>query len=290
MPLTNASPHASTDVVLLSGPGSLLIISWNVDRSALRLPHERGVDPRHVRRSDVDAEVRDLESQRVGEVLDAGLCGVVRRQARDGGVGRQRRHDQHVAATVDHRRQRRPHGVEDADHVDVDQRPECRRIHVEHRTVGGDAGVGHYDVDSAEPLDALCRRRPASRPDRARRRSPSAPDLRRARRPPPSAALRRGRSSTSLAPLACSRRATSAPTPRAPPVMKTTFPFTEPIVAKRTPGVRSAGLALQRHTQQRVDGRCDRRRRFGVVATVLERVGGPTIQCGKGFGSVKVVG
>src|SRR5205085_7885702 len=35
--------------------------------------------------------------------------------------------------------------------------------------------------------------------------------------------------STSFAPLACRRRATSAPTPFAPPVISATFPFTEPM-------------------------------------------------------------
>src|SRR3954470_24884074 len=35
--------------------------------------------------------------------------------------------------------------------------------------------------------------------------------------------------STNFAPLACSCRATSAPIPRAPPVMKTTLPLTEPM-------------------------------------------------------------
>src|ERR1700726_2517521 len=37
--------------------------------------------------------------------------------------------------------------------------------------------------------------------------------------------------STSLAPLPCSRRATPAPIPRAPPVMRATLPFTEPMAA-----------------------------------------------------------
>ena len=59
--------------------------SCSADRAALRqhlaerrqvglaVPHQRGVDPGHVRRPDVDAAVGDLQAQRVGEVLDAGL-------------------------------------------------------------------------------------------------------------------------------------------------------------------------------------------------------------------------
>ena len=38
------------------------------------------------------------------------------------------------------------------------------------------------------------------------------------------------------------------------------------------------------------DHRRDRRRRFGVVAPILQCVGGPTIQCGKRVGRIEVVG
>ena len=63
-----------------------------------RVLQHRGVDPRHVRAADVDAPCRHLGAQRVGEVLDAGLARVVRRQARGCDERRQRRHDQDVSA------------------------------------------------------------------------------------------------------------------------------------------------------------------------------------------------
>lgn len=95
----------------------------------------------------------DLEAQRVRELLVGRLGGVVPGKTRSGGVGRQRGHHQHVAATVEHRRQRRAHGVEHAEDVDFHQRPERLGIDREHRTVGGDARVGHDHVNPTEPVD-----------------------------------------------------------------------------------------------------------------------------------------
>src|ERR1700733_1288157 len=92
--------------------------------------------------------------------------------------------------------------------------------------------------------------------------------------------------STSLAPLARNRRATSAPIPWPPPVMKTTCESTDVMAATY--------LLLpprrQFHSKQRIHCRGDRARRLSVVATVFQRIGSPTIQCGKRFGRIKVVG
>ena len=212
MPLTNASPHFSTDVVLLQRPRQLgeHLAGRSTDRPCASRTSGVSIQ-RHVRRSDVDAAVCDLEPQRVGEVLDAGLGRVVGRQPGRGGERRQRGHDQHVAAPLDHRRQRGAHGVEHAEHVDVD----ARVLNASGSTSSTDPklrdpGVGHHDVDTAESLDGLCRRRPASPRDHARRRRPSAPDPRRARRPHPSVAPRRGRSAPAWRPW----RAGGGPPPR----------------------------------------------------------------------------
>lgn len=45
------------------------------------------------------------------------------------------------------------HRVEHPDDVDVDDPPECFRVHLQHGTEAGDTGVGHHDVDTAEPGD-----------------------------------------------------------------------------------------------------------------------------------------
>ena len=73
MPLTNASPHFCTDVVFLSGPGSPVEHLAERGEVGLALLHQRRVDPQHVRGTDVDAEVGDLQPQHVGEVLDPRL-------------------------------------------------------------------------------------------------------------------------------------------------------------------------------------------------------------------------
>ena len=199
--LDEGRAHLSTEVVLFSGHGSLASISPNAGRSDLVSRTSGGVDPRHVRRADGDAEVRDLQSQRVGEVLDARLGRVVRRQPRRRGERGQRRHDQHIAPPLDDRRQRGAHGVEDAEHVDVQHPLERLRIDLQHRAVAGDAGVGDDDVDAAEAFDGLRRRRPAWRPDRGRRRPRSAPARRRSSAASASSAASSRSVSTSLAPL-----------------------------------------------------------------------------------------
>lgn len=43
--------------------------------------------------------------------------------------------------------------MEHAEHVDVEQALEGFGVDLQHRAVGGDAGVGHHDVDAAEALD-----------------------------------------------------------------------------------------------------------------------------------------
>src|SRR3984957_357215 len=92
--------------------------------------------------------------------------------------------------------------------------------------------------------------------------------------------------STSLAPLACNRRATSAPIPWPPPVMNTTCESTDVMAATY--------LLLppwrQFHSKQRIRCSGDRARRLSVVATVFQRIGSPTIQCGKRFGCIEIVG
>ncbi len=97
----------------------------------------------------------DLQSQRVGQVFDAGLGSVVRAHAGRRRERRQRRDDQHVALAPDHCGQRGAHGVEYADQVDVDDPLERQRINLQHRSVARDAGVGHHDVDTAEFRDRL---------------------------------------------------------------------------------------------------------------------------------------
>ena len=124
-----------------------------------RILHERCVDPQHVRRADVDTQMLDLQSQRVREVLDAGLGGVVRGQARSGGERRQRGHGQEVTVGLDESRQHGPGGVEDSGDVDVDDPFEGRRIRVQHRPVAGDAGVGDGCVDAAVTSDSGGHRR-----------------------------------------------------------------------------------------------------------------------------------
>src|SRR5258707_12475486 len=97
---------------------------------------------------------------------------------------------------------------------------------------------------------------------------------------------------TSLAPLACRRRATSAPMPFAPPMIRATFPFTEPIMTKRTPPQHATGRlgVLEIHSEQRVDRHCHRPRRIGVLDPVFECVCGPTIKSGKRFRGIEAVG
>nr|WP_249011482.1 LysR substrate-binding domain-containing protein [Conexibacter sp. DBS9H8] len=114
---------------------------------------ERGVDPRHVRGADVDAAEGDLEAQRVGEVLDAGLGGVVGDEPGCGGERSLGGDDQHVAAPLKDGGEGRPHRVEDAEHVDVEHPPEDGRVDGEHRAVAGDTRVGEDEVDPAEALD-----------------------------------------------------------------------------------------------------------------------------------------
>lgn len=43
--------------------------------------------------------------------------------------------------------------MEHAEHVDVEQTLERLGIDLLHRSVAGDTGVGHHDVDTAEPFD-----------------------------------------------------------------------------------------------------------------------------------------
>ena len=90
--------------------------------------------------------------------------------------------------------------------------------------------------------------------------------------------------STSLAPLACRRRATSAPTPRPPPVIKTTLPFTELMRYSLS------WVGLQLDAQQCVDRGRHRLRRLAVVPAVVERIGSPTIKRGKRFRCIEIVG
>src|ERR1700760_3037881 len=92
--------------------------------------------------------------------------------------------------------------------------------------------------------------------------------------------------STSLAPLARNRRATSAPIPWPPPVMNTTCESTDVMAATYLFELRRR----QVQSEQRIHPRGDRARRLGVVATVFQRVSSPTIQCGKRFGCIEVVG
>ena len=82
--------------------------------------HHVGVDPREVRDADVDAEVRDLRAQAVGERLDAGLARAVGRHERRVRDRRDGGDLQHVAAALDHVRQRRAHGAPAAEQVDLD--------------------------------------------------------------------------------------------------------------------------------------------------------------------------
>lgn len=96
----------------------------------------------------------DLQPQRIGEVLDAGLGSVIGHHARGSGVRGRRRHDQDVAASLDHRRQRRAHRVEHPDDVHIDQGLERIRIDGEQGSDGRDSRIGHCDVDPAEPLHA----------------------------------------------------------------------------------------------------------------------------------------
>src|SRR4051794_14324594 len=70
----------------------------------------------------------------------------------------------------------------------------------------------------------------------------------------------------------------AASTTRTPSRRTMTFPFPEPMA-----------LVLQRCSEQRVDGRRNGEWGVGVMAAVLQRIGGPTIQCGKGFRGIEIV-
>ncbi len=170
MPLTKASPHFSTDVVLLRAARAACSASRGTWQSRPWRPAPAGCRSSTCAPTDVDAAMGDLEPQRVGEVLDAGLGGVVGRQP-GRRERRQRRHHQHVAAPLDDRPavRRAPCGTPRRTLTSM-TRLERLRIDLQHRPEAGDAGVGHHDVDATEPLDSLRRRRPAWPPGRGRRR------------------------------------------------------------------------------------------------------------------------
>ncbi|HVE78493.1 MAG TPA: hypothetical protein VNA89_06515, partial [Gemmatimonadaceae bacterium] len=118
----------------------------------LLVAHHVGVYPAGVRGADLHPLVRDLEPQRVAELLDAALRRRVGRDPRHRGHRRRRGDEQVVAAPGRHLRQRRRHGAHDADEVDLDHPRQRRHRRDRQRAVVGDAGVGDDDVDPAERL------------------------------------------------------------------------------------------------------------------------------------------
>ena len=105
-----------------------------------------------MRGPDVDPKMGDFEAQGVGELFDPCLGGVIRRKPRRRGEGRRGGDDQDVAAPVDDGGQCGADGVEDANDVDIDESSEGLWIDLEYRAVRRDPGIGHHDVDAAEPV------------------------------------------------------------------------------------------------------------------------------------------
>ena len=171
------------------------------------------------------------------------------------GVGRQRRHDQHVAAPVEHRRQRRPHRVEHPDDVDVDEasgtppdRPASTEPYVAIPALATTTSMPPNRATACSAAVCMARRSRTSA-TAVSTRSVTEPrcDL---VEPRP----RRGRSAPVSRPWRAVGAATSAPTPCAPPVMNTTFPLTEPMagnVLHRDGGSSSALLDAEQCVDRR---------------------------------------
>ena len=180
-----------------------------------------GVDEREIRDTDARTGVVQLGAQRVAESLDGGLGGVVGTKHRRVYGGGKRGDRQRVTTRMGDMRAGGTQRVVDTEQIDCDRALKDRGVATDQRQRRGDTGVGDDDVESAEALDgtldgALDLEAIGDVALKPRRVAALACDLREQLGSRPASARR--------APRACSRRAVSAPIPRAAPVTKTRRP------------------------------------------------------------------
>ena len=202
---------------------AILFGSSGALRARRQLGPDRRVDDAGMHRvhPDVVARRRALQRDRLGEqphrALGRAVAGQVRRTAQPG--DRRHHHDRTAAGTA-HQRDAVFHRQEHAVDVHRHLPPPVGQRHVDRRSHDADAGIGHQDMQPAEPFRGRDHRR-ASRPRRSRRGAGRRRRSRSARRWP--AASSRS-VSTSFAPSRDRTRAQAAPMPDAAPVMMPILP------------------------------------------------------------------